>query len=188
MNSKCLERETIFGLVRGLLEPEENAEARRHLLHCAECLRVAQDFEKLDAVLDEWSEEQPSPGFDQKLKRAIISHRPAPSLRFFLTLPSTRAFATAMVALIVVAGSFMIYHFHGTTPDAQITPPAERVYPAPAIQPAGQAPAQTAPEQQPLAPEEELKMYQNLSVLENFDLLENFDVLSELPKGGKVGR
>jgi hypothetical protein len=183
MKSQCLERETIFNLVHRLLEPEEAAEARRHLFHCENCLRVARDFEKLDATLGEWREEQPSPWFDQRLKGALAASPPPSRLRFFFSGSPTRALATAMLALFVVAGSFMVYHFHGTTPDVQSNSPVVSGPPAP-VQP---VPAEGVTQPEPLSGEEELKMYQNLAVLDHFDLLQNFDVLSELP-GGNGGK
>jgi hypothetical protein len=183
----CPDREKIFGLVHHLLEPEEEAEVRRHAFHCEKCLHVAQSFEKFDAVLDEWKGQNPSPWFDQRLKQKLAASRPAPAVRFF-GLPSTRIFAAAMLVLMVVAGAYVIDELprpETNTKQAEKTQVTKAQTPVTAPKP---APAQT-PEinktktaSKPLPPEEELKMYQNLGVLEDFDLLEGFDVLSELPK------
>ena len=175
MNEKCLGREMIFRLVHHLLEPGEEAEARKHVLGCAECLKVAQGFEKFDAVLSEWGEASPSPWFDQKLKQRLPQRRAASRFRAFWSLSSTRAVATAMLALFVVAGSFMIYHFHGTRPDVDTAPAVAKIQQPPQAQ----AAAQSQPaEVKSLPPDEELKMAQNFSVLENLDMFEDFDVLS----------
>jgi hypothetical protein len=185
MNAKCLDREKIFELVHHLLEPEEEAEVRRHVLHCEDCLRVAQGFEKVDAVLDEWKEQSPSAWFDQRLQQKLPSARPSAVFRF-LALPSTRIFAAALLVLMVVAGAYVIDELPqpGKKPAvnsqvAKIEAPSMPQQSA-QIQPEPST-AQTA--SKPLPPEEELKMYQNLGVLEDFDMLENFDVLSELPRG-----
>jgi hypothetical protein len=185
MKTQCFDREKIFGLVHHLLEPAEEALVRSHVFHCTDCLKVAQSFEKFDAVLSEWGEQSPSPWFDQKLKQALPARRPDSGFRLFWSLASTRAYAAAMLALFVVAGSFMIYHFHGTQPDVDSTPPVAKTQTAAPGQQQDQSPAA---EIQTLAPDEEIKMAQNLSVLENLDMFEDFDVLSELPAGTNAGK
>lgn len=187
MNSsgKCFDREKIFGCVHRMLGPAEEAEVRRHLEECADCRRVAQEFEKLDAVLGEWPAQEVSPWFEARLKQKLAAPRPAPAFRFF-GLPSTRIFAAALLVLMVVAGAYMIDELPkpGTkakeeAPAAKVESPVAAEKPAPA-KITEKAKSKTA--SKPLPPEEELKMYQNLNVLEDFDLLEGFDVLSELPK------
>ncbi len=180
----CPDREKIFQLVHNLMEAAEEAETRRHVLHCETCLRVARDFEKCDALLDEWKVEGASPWFDQRLKQRLPARRPW-AFRFF-ALPSTRIFAAALLVLIVVAGAYVIDELPkpGTKPEAK--PPVAEVQKLATAPKAAPAPtsAKTKPKPapKPLPPEEQIKMYQNMGVLENFDLLEGFDVLSELPK------
>jgi hypothetical protein len=186
MNSAtpCPDREKIFQLVHHLMDPAEEAETRRHVFHCADCLRAAQGFERSDALLDEWKVEGASAWFDQRLKQKLPVRRPW-AFRFF-ALPSTRIFAAALLVLIVVAGAYVIDELPkpGTKPEEK--PPVAEVQkpaPAPRAVPASTS-AKTKPKAapKPLPPEEQIKMYQNMGVLENFDLLEGFDVLSELPK------
>jgi hypothetical protein len=184
--TSCPDREKIFQLVHRLLEPEEESEARRHVLHCEECLLVAREFEKFDEVLGEWKDQAPSPWFDQRLKQKLPAARPARVFRLF-ALPSTRIFAAALLVMIVVAGAYVIDELPkpGAKPDekphiAEVQKPTE-TQKAAQTKPAEKSKTKKA--SKPLPPEEELKMYQNMGVLENFDLLEGFDVLSDLPKG-----
>ena len=200
-NGKCFDREKIFGFVYKMLAPAEEAEVRQHLDQCAECRGVAQEFGKLDAVLGEWRERNPSPWFDERLKQKL-AERGVPSRRFFFDTPSVRVFALAMLAIFVVAVALMFNYFRqphpgeeteapvAQTPAAAATQKPETLPPAQQqqakVEPAPQAAAETA--KQTLAPEEELTMYRNLAVLENFDMFENFDVLSELPEGNNGGK
>lgn len=181
----CLEREKIFGLVHHLLEPAEEAEARRHVFKCAACRRVAQDFERFDAALGEWKEEIPSPWFDRRLKQQLAASRPPSAYRIW-GLPATRLFAAALLVLVVVAGAYVIHELPQAGKKVA-QPQAAKVQPRQPSRPLEPTPAPelslATPPSKPLPPEEELKLYQNLAVLENFDMLENFDVLSELPKG-----
>ena len=180
----CPDREKLFQLVHHLMEAEEEAETRRHVLRCEACLRVARDFEKCDALLDEWKVEGASAWFDQRLKQKLPAQRPW-AFRLF-ALPSTRIFAAALLVLIVVAGAYVIDELPkpGTKPEtkpavAEVQKTATAAKPAPAPT-STKAKPESKPK--PLPPEEQIKMYQNMGVLENFDLLEGFDVLSELPK------
>ena len=94
----CPDREKIFQLVHHLMEAEEEAETRRHVLRCEACLRAARDFEKCDALLDEWKVEGASAWFDQRLKQKVPARRPW-AFRLF-ALPSTRIFAAALLVLV----------------------------------------------------------------------------------------
>jgi hypothetical protein len=184
--SSCPDRERIFQLVHRLLEPAEESELRRHVLHCEKCLLVARDFEKFDAVLGEWKDQAPSPWFDQRLKQKLPAARPARAFRFF-ALPSTRIFAAALLVMIVVAGAYVIDELPKPGAKSEVkSSVAEVQKPATPAQTsqkqtAVQSKAKKAPKSLP--PEEQIKMYQNMGVLEDFDLLEGFDVLSDLPKG-----
>jgi hypothetical protein len=183
----CPDREKIFQLVHRLLEPPEESDLRRHVLHCEKCLLVARDFEKFDEVLGEWKDQTPSPWFDQRLKQKLPSARPARAIRFF-ALPSTRIFAAALLVMIVVAGAYVVDELPkpGAKPEVK-THIAEVQKPAAAQKTPETLPAEkkkkTKSASKPLSPDEELKMYQNMGVLENLDLLEGFDVLSDLPRG-----
>lgn len=196
-NGQHLDREKIFGFVYKMLAPAEDSEVREHLDQCAECRRVAQEFGKLDAVLGEWREQNPSPWFDVRVKQALAERGPAGRFGWLFDLPSARIFALAMLVIIVVAVALIFNYTRQTEPTVETNAPVAKSQPAPAAQkpetlppsPQQQAKVETAPQdtgetaEQPLAPEEELTMYRNLAVLENFDMLENFDVLSELPRG-----
>lgn len=185
VQTACPGREKIFQLVHHLVEPAEESEMRRHVLHCPNCLREAQSFEQFDSLLDEWKDQNVSPDFDRRLKARLPARRPW-AFRLFV-LPSTRIFAAAMLVLIVVAGATVMDELPkpGAKPDdkapvAEVKKPAIAPKPAPAASSTKDKNKKAA---KPLPPEEQIKMYQNMGVLENFDLLEGFDVLSELPQG-----
>ncbi len=173
LRNQCPERETVFRCLHRLLDPAEETAVRRHLSECAACREVAAGYERLDAALGDWKALEPSPAFDARL-REKIEERARPSfLRTLFTQPVTRAFAAAVVLIVMVAGTFVLHHLRTTTAPGTVPGAVQVAKNAPP------APVQKAATVK-LSAEEKLKMYENLPVLENYDMLANFDVLSEL--------
>lgn len=173
LEKHCLDRETIFRCLHHMLEPTEDAAVRRHLGECAACREVEASYKRLDGVLGEWQGLEPSPSFDARLRQKIEERPRRSLLGTFFTQPVTRAFAAAVVLIVMVAGTFVLHRHRTAT--APGTVPAQVLVAKKASAPAAPKAAQTK-----LTPDEELKMYENLPLLENYDLLANFDVLSEL--------
>jgi len=174
---KCVEREQLFAYVHGMLEAREEGEIRAHVEQCAQCRSAVEEFRKLDAVLDEWQPTEPSPWFDARVRAAVAASEPPPA-RGFLSFEWGRWLAPALLVVLVVAGSLVVYR--SRRPQVVPQPTARQEAPKPA------APVPATPVS-PVLPGEadELSLYQNLPVLEDYEMLANFDVLSELPKGEK---
>ena len=67
----CGERENVFLLIQQMLGPDESERMRRHLAHCAECARAAEEYRRLDSALDDWAVAEPSPWFDARVRRGL---------------------------------------------------------------------------------------------------------------------
>jgi hypothetical protein len=175
----CVEREKLFAYSRHLLEPSEEGEVGAHVSGCSHCRGIAEQYQKLEAVLEEWKPVEPSPWFDVRL-RAAVERAEAPSAGW-LGLLGIRRLVPALAAVLVVVGLVVVLR-------------QSRHASAPALSQVGQkATAAAASAQAPAQPEaseaeagqEELSLYRNLPILEDYDLLTDFEVLSELPKSEK---
>jgi hypothetical protein len=188
---KCVEREKIFALTHRMLEPREESEVRTHVADCLECRAVAEEFYRLDAVLDEWKAAQPSPWFDTRVRAALAAEERKRAARPLFGLRWTQLLVPAVVVVLVVLGVVLLRRSpQAPQPVAQqnvapVTRPAPTVPPETQSKQLAQASAVTQPQKAATAEEDELSLYQNLPVLEDYDLLANFDVLSELPARGK---
>jgi anti-sigma factor RsiW len=190
---KCVEREKIFVFTHRMLEPREESEVRAHLAECSECRAVAEEFRKLDAVLDEWKPTEPSPWFDTRVRAALAAEERKRAARPLFGLRWAQWLVPAVVVALVVLGVVLLRR------SPQVPQPVAHESPPPVTRPAPTMPPQTQPKQlakaqppavtQPQtaarAEEDELNLYENLPILEDYDLLANFDVLSELPAKGK---
>ncbi len=169
---ECPDRELIFAYAHRMLAPGEEAEVCRHLETCAACREAANEYSRLDSVLDEWKPSEPSPAFDSRVRWALVNSE----ARALIGRGWVPALVPAMILLVILVGVLAIRN-HGAKPTASAVPAVATT----ATQPAAPAALET-PDQQA---ESELTMYQNLSLLEDYDMLREFDVLSEMPKGGK---
>ena len=190
---KCVEREEIFVFTHRMLEAREESEVRAHLAECSECRAVAEEFYRLDTVLDEWKPTEPSPWFDTRVRAALAAEEKERAARPLFGLRWAQWLVPAVVVVLVVLGVVLLRRSPpNPQPVAQQSPPAV-TQPAPTVPPEtqpqqvaqAQAPAVTQQPTAGTAEEDELSLYQNLPVLEDYDLLANFDVLSELPAKGK---
>jgi hypothetical protein len=174
----CMDREKLFAYSHQLLEPIEEREVGPHVSGCARCRGIVEQYEKLEAALEEWKPVEPSPWFDARL-RAAVERAEAPSSAGWLGLLGVRWLAPALATVLLVVGSVVVLR-------------QSRHASHPALSQAGQK-AAVAPAQVPAQPEaseaqagqEELSLYRNLSILEDYDMLADFEVLSELPKSEK---
>ncbi len=175
---KCMEREKLFAYVHHLLESREEAEVRAHVAKCPACNRTLGEYQKLDAVLEEWKPDEPSPWFDVRVLEAIRQTPASQSASSFFSLAWMRRLAPAFLVVLVVTASVVFLRVR----QSRVISQAGGRH-ASASAPAAASTVSTAsqPEAEPGA--EELTLYEDLPVLEDYDLLTNFEVLSELPRG-----
>jgi predicted anti-sigma-YlaC factor YlaD len=131
----------------------ERQEVEDHLANCAGCRARAEEFRKVWNVLDEMPIEEPSLGFDARLRQRIADEPRPGWLRWFVPQPRLALSMALLVALCVWVSR--LPREYSTT----------ATNPVPAV----------ATEQQ------QFQVIENLGVLENYDVLSKFDALSELP-------
>lgn len=186
---KCIEREQLFAFAKHLLGGEDENDVRAHLAECFECRSIIAQYERVDAVLDEWPAIDPSPGFEARVRAAVarwqeLSAQESAALSPFFGWRWSQALASACLVALLAAASFWI--FQGQRSHTSWL--ATRRAPAQAIGrgEVRQPPAERLEARAPVQPGEvEISLCQNLAVLEDYDMLANFDVLSELPRGNK---
>ena len=171
----CTEREKLFGYAHRLLDLREEHEVRAHLESCPTCRAAAEEYRKLDTLLEAWTPLEPSPSFDARVREAVERSGASRSVFGLFGLPGLRWMAPALVTVLVVVASVAVLHVRQGRRAAHAPAQASSMPAAPD--------APSVPPTEPMGGEEELKLYQNLSVLEDYDLLAEFDLLSELPKG-----
>lgn len=173
---KCNERQNLFLLVRQMLEPAEADRMRRHVASCSECARAAEDYNKLDAVLDDWSAAEPSPWFDARVRAHVA--RNTQKERGFFGFGRARVLAAGLASLLLILAGMVVFHHH-VVENKQPVISQQQPQAGPG---AAQTPEVTEAQRQPLPAAEQLKMDENLSLLEDYDVVSNFDALSELPQ------
>src|SRR5579884_620398 len=171
---KCLEREKLFQLIHGMLEPQPAEEARAHLAACGECSRMAEEYQRLDAALDDWIAAEPSPWFDARLRARVAS---ATARDSWFRLGRVRVLAAAVAAVVVILAAVVVFHHQQVVENHHSVISQQQPNPA-----AAQPSEPTEALRQPVPPDEQLKMDENLSLLEDYDVVSNFDALSELPQ------
>ena len=130
----------------------ERQEVEEHLTSCVACRMRAEEFRKVWTVLDEMPVEEPSLGFDARIRQRIADE-PRPSLfRWFVPQPRLALSMALLVALCV-----WVSRMPRENSQAIVIPPA-------------------VPTEQ-----QQFQVIENLGVLENYDVLSKFDALSELP-------
>lgn len=194
MESGCCKREQLMAYSTRLLEPEEEAQIRRHLASCTACRAVADEYGALDAVLDEWKPAEPSPWFDARLRAAVASAAAARQAHRGLFGLAWTAWSAPLVMAALVAVSVIIIRTHrpGLTPVAdshssgavsgadRANPPASTtVEPSDRTQ-ANDVNGAGSPDQAAVEPGAPSSSYA-ARVAEDDDMLTNFEVLSELP-------
>src|SRR5579872_5105167 len=156
---KCNDREKLFEFVEHMLKPRETEVVESHVAGCAECGRIVEEYQKLDAALDDWKAAEPTPWFDARVRASAASK--GAEARGFPLFGRMRRLAVGVLSLVLVVGGFFAVHQYRARENAV----ANQIWNN------GQGPAFTA--------DQEMKMYENLPVLEDYDMLANFDVLLE---------
>ena len=129
----------------------ERMEVEDHLATCAGCRTRAEEFRKVWNVLDEMPIEEPSLGFDARIRQRIADEPRPGWFRWFVPQPRLALSMALLVALCVWVSRL------------------PRDYPTTATMPA------------PVTEQQQYQVIENLGVLENYDVLSKFDALSELP-------
>ena len=129
----------------------ERMEVEEHLTSCAACRTRAEEFRKVWNVLDEIPIEEPSLGFDARIRQRIADEPRPGWFRWFVPQPRLALSMALLVALCVWVSRL------------------PRDYPTTATMPA------------PVTEQQQYQVIENLGVLENYDVLSKFDALSELP-------
>ena len=129
----------------------ERMEVEDHLASCAACRMRAEEFRKVWNVLDEMPIEEPSLGFDARIRQRIADEPRPGWFRWFVPQPRLALSMALLVALCVWVSRL------------------PRDYPTTATIPA------------PVTEQQQYQVIENLGVLENYDVLSKFDALSELP-------
>jgi anti-sigma factor RsiW len=129
----------------------ERVEVEDHLASCAGCRTRAEEFRKVWNVLDEMPVEEPSLGFDARIRQRIADEPRPGWFRWFVPQPRLALSIALLVALCVWISRL------------------PRDYPPTATMPA------------PVTEQQQYQVIENLGVLENYDVLSKFDALSELP-------
>jgi anti-sigma factor RsiW len=129
----------------------ERMEVEDHLTSCAACRTRAEEFRKVWNVLDEMPVEEPSQGFDARIRQRIADEPRPAWFRWFVPQPRLALSMALLVALCVWVSRL------------------PRDYPTTATMPA------------PVTEQQQFQVIENLGVLENYDVLSKFDALSELP-------
>jgi predicted anti-sigma-YlaC factor YlaD len=129
----------------------ERMEVEDHLARCAACRVRAEEFRKVWNVLDEMPIEQPSLGFDARIRQRIADEPRPGWFRWFVPQPRLALSMALLVALCVWVLRL------------------PRDYSTTATMPA------------PVTEQQQYQVIENLGVLENYDVLSKFDALSELP-------
>ncbi|MGA8184815.1 MAG: anti-sigma factor [Terriglobia bacterium] len=174
---KCNNREKLFLFVHNMLDAGEADGVRRHMAGCEECARAAEEYRRLDSVLDDWNTAEPSPWFDARVRARVAASEKKNS--GFFGFGRVRALAAGVAAVVLILVAVVVFNHQGVVENQQ--PAASQQQPT-----ANTASAQNSPTtrvlRQPLPPEEQLKMDENLSLLEDYEVVANFDALSELPQ------
>jgi anti-sigma factor RsiW len=173
---KCIEREKLFQLVNKMLEPHEEDEVRTHLAACVACARVAEEYRRLDAALDDWTAAEPSPWFDARVRARVASGEAnVPWFGF----GKVRAVTAVVAAAVVILAAVVVFHHQQVVENHHSVVSQQQAEPNPPIAKPSEP---TEALRQPLPADEQLKMDENLSLLEDYDVVSNFDALSELPQ------
>lgn len=129
----------------------ERQEVEGHLATCAPCRARAEEFRKVWTVLDEMPVEEPSLGFDARLRQRIADEPRPGWFRWFVPQPRLALSMALLVALCV-----WVSRMPRENPTTATIP--------------------SVPTEQ-----QQFQVIENLGVLENYDVLSKFDALSELP-------
>ena len=129
----------------------ERQEVEGHLASCAPCRARAEEFRRVWTVLDEMPVEEPSLGFDARLRQRIADEPRPGWFRWFVPQPRLALSMALLVALCV-----WVSRMPRENPTTATIP--------------------SVPTEQ-----QQFQVIENLGVLENYDVLSKFDALSELP-------
>lgn len=130
----------------------EGVEVEDHFATCHTCGTRAEEFRKVWNVLDEMPVQEPSLGFDARLRQRMADE-PRPGW-FRWLIPQPRLALSMALLVALCAWVSRIPREYSTT---ATIPPA------------------------PVSEQQQFQVIENLGVLENYDVLSKFDALSELP-------
>ena len=130
----------------------ERSQVEAHLTSCAACRMRAEEFRKVWNVLDEMPIQEPSLGFEARLRQRIADEPRPGWFRWLVPQPRLALSMALLVALCVWVSRL------------------PREY------------STTLPMPAPVTEQQQYQVIENLGVLENYDVLSKFDALSELPE------
>lgn len=177
---KCFDREQLFAFVNHLAGPQEEEEGRSHVAGCATCRATLDEYRQLNGILDEWKTLEPSPWFEARVRQAAKAGEAKISRGWWREFFWTRAFAPALLVMIIVAAPLLYVRMHPRQEHARPAAPAAQ--PSVGVQLAPKVATQPEVTAQG-GDADDMTMYENLPTLEDYDMLASFDVLSELPQG-----
>jgi anti-sigma factor RsiW len=131
----------------------ERVEVEEHLATCRACRTRAEEFRKVWNVLDEMPVQEPSLGFDARLRQRMADEPRPGWFRWLIPQPRLALSMALLVALCVWVSRL----------------PRDGSTGIVATMPA------------PVTEQQQFQVIENLGVLENYDVLSKFDALSELP-------
>lgn len=190
----CFEKEQLFGYASHLLDEKELAAVRAHLGECSRCREVVESYQRVNTVLDEWKNVQPSAWFDAHVRQAVIAQPARGRASKLWGMEWIRGVALAALAILVVSGVIWFTRRPRAVPSPSAV--AERHSTPPAVTPAAPEVAKVNPPVvKPRHPETPLRAAtavksagapaiddEDAVTADDDALLANFDVLSELPK------
>jgi anti-sigma factor RsiW len=94
----------------GELEPQKQGEVSKHLLTCQSCREQFAELERVWQTLGKFEEIHPDPWFYRQLSRKIgetRQKRVLPALQHVFQLLRTPAFASILLAVGILAGSYL---------------------------------------------------------------------------------
>lgn len=191
---KCLESEKLIGYAYRLTDEAATAQVRAHLSECSRCRAIVQQYGRLNAALSEWKVDEPTLGFDARVRQAIEAQQAGRRAWGFWGWQWARGLALAALgAVMVVSAAWFAHHRTGISHAPQVAarhpqpapgkpaPPEIATLHSPAVPArAARRPVQVAGEAQTSGVG--LNADKVTQALEDYDLAANFDLLSELPK------
>ena len=100
----CFEREQLFGYANRLLDEKESAAVRAHLGECSRCREVVESYKRVDTVLDEWKNVEPSAWFDAHVRQAVTAQPARGRVWKLWGMEWIRGVALATLAILTVSG------------------------------------------------------------------------------------
>lgn len=187
---KCLETESLIRYAYHLTDEPVGSQVREHLAACARCREIVEQYGRLDALLDEWKEAEPSPQFDARVRQAVEAHQATCGRRGWWGWDWARSLALASLGVLIVTGVVWFARSHPPISRVAVRQPRQVSSPPATVQKAevrtsvtphaGVKKAHAVPALSSV--DASLNEDNDAQALEDYDLAAQFDVLSELPK------